>query len=223
MPLNSQILALLQKAGQSLYDADQALQASVRETADAVQSSMSKNPFDMDNDTRFEEWKTIARLSKAVAQIEDELKKVYGVANAWTSLDAPPLSNTTAIALPPFAAVADLEVLQPINATDVIDKRQPRHHEKTGRKAPKTPKKTISRVPALRGNTAKLLEALQLRLTGASYTKLNRSHLALEIGLPKGSIGASLVKLHTLGYLDEDDRGALRLTNMSKAPRKQLG
>lgn len=207
MPLNPQILALLQTAGQSLYDADQALQASVRQTADGVRSSMSKNPFDMGNDTQFEEWKTIARLSKAVAQIEDELKKVYGVASAWTSLGALAQTKANAIALPAFAENAELEVLQPINATDVVDKRQPRRTPKAGRKA--------LRAPAIRGNTAKLLEALQHRLTATHYAKLNRSTLALEIGLPKGSIGASFTKLLTLRYLEEDAHGEDSLMRFS--------
>lgn len=207
MPLNPQILALLQTAGQSLYDADQALQVTVSQTADAVRSSMSTNPFDMGNDAQFEEWKTIARLSKAVAQIEEELKKVYGVANAWTSLSAPRQSNTTAIALPAFTAIAELEVLQPINATDVVDKRQQQRAAKAVRKAP--------RAPALRGNAAKLLEALCLRLTDSRYDMLNRSNVALEIGLPKGSTGGSFTKLVTLGYLSEDAQGGLRLTKIS--------
>ena len=212
MPLNPQILTLLQTAGQSLYDADLALQATVTEYGDSVKSAMKANPFDLGNDERFEEWKTIARLSKAVAQIEDELKKVYGVANVWTSVGTLSSAKATAIALPSFTAPSDLEVLLPVDATDVIDKRQRKKTEKVSRKVTSWATGSKNQVGSLRGNTAKLLATLQSQLTPTSFTKLNRTNLALEIGFPKGSIGASFTKLKELGYLEEDGHGGLRLS-----------
>lgn len=212
MSLNSQILSLLQTAGQALYDADQALQSSAIKSGDEVGSSMAENPFDIENDARFEEWKTIARLSKAVGQIESELRKVYGVANAWTSLNAPIQPIASPLALPAFTAASEIDVLHPISATDVVDKHQRRSAMTSKPKAASILKKSKPRGTSLRGNSAKLLAALQTRLTETGYTKLIRSSLAAETGLPKGSIGASFLKLVQLGYIEEDEHGALRLT-----------
>lgn len=217
MSLNPQILSLLQTAGQSLYDADQALQAAVNEHADRVRTSIAANPFDARSDAQFEEWKTIARLSKAVAQIEDELKKVYGVANAWTSLATLPRNKVSALGLPVFPAAPALATLQTVDATDVVDKRQRRSQVQAMVKDKPRVEKPKSPVRALRGNTAKLLAALMTRLNDKSHAKVNRSSLALEIGLPKGSIGASFIKLMELGYLDEDGQGGLRLAGKPKS------
>jgi hypothetical protein len=212
MPLNPQILALLQTAGQSLYDANQALQTTVTQYAESVQSALALNPFDLSNDARVEEWKDVARLSKAVAQIEDELRKVYGVADAWTSPGVIASTKVTAIALPAFAASAELQVLPAVEATDVIDKRQRKGIAKTKRKVTSGLKIATPHANELRGNAAKLLAALQNLLSHTSYTKLNLSGLALELGFPKGSIGASFAKLKVLGYLEEDAHGALRFS-----------
>ena len=212
MPLNPQILALLQAAGQSLYDADQALQATVTQYAESVQSALALNPFDLSNDARFEEWKDVARLSKAVAQIEVELRKVYGIAYAWTSPGVLASTKATAIALPAFAASAEPQVLQTVEATDVIDKRQRKGIAITKRKMTSGLKIAKPHANELRGNVAKLLAALQHLLSHTSYTKLNWSSVALELGFPKGSIGASVAKLKVLGYLEGDAQGALRLS-----------
>ena len=212
MPLNPQILALLQAAGQSLYDADQALQATVTQYAESVQSALALNPFDLSNDARFEEWKDVARLSKAVAQIEVELRKVYGIADAWTSPGVLASTKATAIALPAFAASAEPQVLQTVEVTDVIDKRQRKGIAITKRKMTSGLKIAKPHAKELRGNVAKLLAALQHLLSHTSYTKLNWSSVALELGFPKGSIGASVAKLKVLGYLEGDAQGALRLS-----------
>lgn len=213
MPLNPNVLSLLQTAGQSLYDADRALQATTSEYADNIRLAMSSNPFDMGNDARFEEWKTIARLSKAVAQIEDELKKVYGAANALTSQVSLPRATPAALALPAFDVPAQHQVLKPIEATDVVDKRQRRQPAMKEKTTSKTRKKSKAATRPLRGNTLKLLEALHTRLSDAEHSKINRSSLAVEIGLPKGSIGASIIKLLEMGHIVEDEQGALRLSH----------
>ena len=96
-------------------------------------------------------------------------------------------------------------MLRPLDATDVIDKRQ--------RKKPV--KKTRS--ASLPANAAKLLAALQTELTVKTFTKVNRTKLASEIGFPPGSIGASFINLKKRGYLEEDKHGHFRLTQTAQA------
>ena len=77
MPLSSQTLAALQLAGATIYQADLELKDAVQAYGNQVRAAMTANPFEMRNDGLFEEWKAVARMSQAVAQIETEFKKIF--------------------------------------------------------------------------------------------------------------------------------------------------
>jgi hypothetical protein len=94
MPLPSQTLAALQLAGATIYQADLELKDAVQAYANQVRTAMTANPFEMRNDGLFEEWKAVARMSQAVAQIEVEFKKIYEMASGLTGAAA--LPNPTA-------------------------------------------------------------------------------------------------------------------------------
>ncbi len=46
---------------------------------------MLDNPFDMGNDGLFDDWKTVARLSRAVGQVEVEFQRIYSAASDLSS------------------------------------------------------------------------------------------------------------------------------------------
>jgi hypothetical protein len=98
-----------------------------------------------------------------------------------------------------------MDVVSSVNATDVRVKKS----SSKGSKKPATAKQKKDR--PLRGNTAKLLTHLLKKLNSNEFVEVNRSALAGEIGIPVGSIGASVSKLHQTGHIVLGPKGELKL------------
>ncbi|MDI1246227.1 MAG: hypothetical protein PSV24_12575, partial [Rhodoferax sp.] len=64
MSLNKELLATLQKAGAAVFDANAQLKLAVASYGERVHEAVASNPFHLGNDTLFENWKLVARLSK---------------------------------------------------------------------------------------------------------------------------------------------------------------
>lgn len=204
MPLPSQTLAAIQTAGAAIYAADAELKKSVQDYADQVKAAMLGNPFDLGNDTLFEDWKTVARLSQAITQIEAEFKKIYSAASDLSAGSRSGIAVMPTLTGPALSASADLEVVKDIDATDAVIKR-----------APKKLKRVATRKQAnrpLRGNTLTLLEHLVQVLNPTDFVKINQAAVAKDIGLAKGSIGASIAKLVQTGHLVTGPTGAFKLS-----------
>jgi len=201
MPISIQALAAIQAAGAAVFAADKQLKSVAQTYADRVNSAMQANPFDLANDSMFEDWKSVARLSQALARIESELKQVYELASSLNK-DSKPVGSAHLRALagpsagPRARATEHADLIQAIDATDVRVKKAPRRSK---------------RAPMLAGNAVKLLTQLQQELTAHDFVKLNRSRLALSAGLPKGSINAAIRKLLAEGCLLQNVAGALKL------------
>jgi len=203
MTISSKTLDSIQFAGAAAFAAHAELQNTVSEYSEQVKTAVLSNAFDMGNDNLFEEWKTLARLTQAVAQIETELRKVYSVASAFSS------GNTSTVrALPTLLSTTlsqqPMEVVARINATDVRVK-------KTSTKSSKSVTVKQKKDRPLRGNTAKLLTHLLQKLNKNEFVEVNRSALAGEIGIPIGSIGASVSKLLQMGHIVLGPKGKLKL------------
>ena len=195
MSISPKLLAIIQKAGTAVFNADTALKEAVADSAKAVSDAMTKNPFDGQHDSLYQNWKNVARISQALSTIEAELKALYSLA------EASPANGRSVIALPAPVAIGPLEVLSVMDVTDVVAKRTPRKL-----KSAKTPLKAATKSSTTgvtrrskrsggQDNAAKVLAQLQAVLNDQTFTKLNQSSIALAIGLPKGSIGASIKKL----------------------------
>ncbi len=217
MALSPKLLSLMQKAGTAVFNADAALKEAVSESAQKVSEALTKNPFHAIDDSHYANWKSAARISQALSAIEAELKSLYAVAS-----DLPANKGVT-IALPAPSNNSSLndalEVIQSIDVTDVVAKRGPRKlkaAKKQGRSvAKKVAKGTTTRTKRSGGldNTAKVLGHLQTVLNDQSFTKLNQSSVAEAIGLPKGSIGASVKKLLKDGKLVQGEGKEFKLAS----------
>lgn len=205
MPLPTNALTAIQSAGAAVFTADAELQAVVKEYAEQVNVAMLQNPFDVGNDSMFEDWKTVARLSQAIHQIEAEFQKIYKVGAEIGKHATSRISKVHALAAPSATAPSFVEVVKEIKATDVVAKRK-------GKKT-KISKRGRKPVNILRGNTAKLMNWLAKALSTDQTVKLNRSAVAIEIGLPNGSIGASFSKLLAAGYIVEEAAGLFKLSS----------
>ena len=205
MPLPSQTLAAIRAAGAGVFAADAELKKSVQGYAEQVKGAMSGNPFDLGNDTLFEDWKTVARLSRAVAQVEAEFQKIYAAA-----CDLSAGAGSQAIAMPALHAPqgtnnSEMAMVREVDAMVAVIKKTP-----SKAKEPTTPKSAESAL--FGGNTAKVLARLLKILNANDFIKINRSAVAAELGIPKGSIGASIAKLIQSGQITEGVSGSLMLT-----------
>jgi len=100
MSLSSSTLSAIQKTGAAAFTADEKLKSAVKEYAERVHAAMATNPYNLGNDALIEDWKTVARLSKTMAGIEAEIKKIFQVATELTGEDQPSVVRTPALAAP---------------------------------------------------------------------------------------------------------------------------
>ncbi len=205
MPLPTQTLAVIQAAGAAVYAADAALKEAVQSYADQVKLAMTENPFDMGNDSLFEDWKTVARLSRAVGQVEAEFQKIYGAASDLSAGAIPAVLTMPSLTAPQAKANSDLAMVQEVDATDAVIKKLPKKIKTSAKANPAARKKTLS------GNSAKVLARLLEILNPNDFLKINLSAIGAEIGLPKGSIGASITKLIDTGHLVAGGVGEYKL------------
>jgi uncharacterized protein HemX len=156
VPIPKPTLADIQTAGAAVHQADASLKSVVLAYADQVRLAMSSNPFDLQADSLFEEWKTVARLSQTLEQIETELRKVHQAAQQLGESGlgsskprgrlAPPTSQPT------LAIVNSSPVIESIEATDVVAKKP-----KKVKAAPKPAQaRKVATKSALSPNTQKL-------------------------------------------------------------------
>jgi hypothetical protein len=190
MPLSMPTLAAIQTAGSAVFAAEAELKLAVQRQAEQVHAAMRDTPFDAGNDSLFEDWKTAARLAQALTRIEAELRQVYDLAAGMNGPRLAAPASRPALGAPG----GRVEVLETLNATDVRIKKSPR-----------------DTTPALRGNPAKVLARLKQVLPPQGAVKVNRSNLARDSGLPKGSINAALAQLQRRGYIAQGRAGELRL------------
>lgn len=207
MPLPTQTLAAIQAAGAAIYAADAALKEAVQSYADQVKLAMTENPFDMGNDSLFEDWKTVARLSRAVGQVEAEFQKIYGAASDLSPGSIPAVLTMPSLTAPQAKENSELAMVQEVDATDAVIKKLPK---KIKAKA-KAKAKPAARKKTLSGNSAKVLARLLEILNPNDFLKINLSAIGAEIGLPKGSIGASITKLIDTGHLVAGGVGEYKL------------
>ncbi len=205
MPLPTQTLTAIQTAGAAIYAADAALKEAVQSYADQVKLAMTENPFDMGNDSLFEDWKTVARLSRAVGQVEAEFQKIYGAASDLSTGSIPAVLTMPSLTAPQAMANSDLAMVQEVDATDAVVKKAPKKTNTKSKAKPAARQRTLS------GNSAKVLARLLEILNPNDFLKINLSAIGAEIGLPKGSIGASITKLIDTGHLIAGGVGEYKL------------
>ena len=202
MSLNKELLASLQKAGAAVFDADAQLKLAVKSYGERVQAAVATNPFHLGNDTLFENWKMVARLSQTVAAMEADLKNVYQMAGALSDVEPALPELMPALSAPAPEAGAEAALPQvpdsSLAATDVKIKRK--------KKAP-----AAKRGPILPGNAEKLLKHLRYVLKTKGFAPVNQTAVAKATGIPLGSMTAALKRLVASGRLQANDAGQFQL------------
>lgn len=206
MSLNKELLAALQKAGAAVFDADAQLKLAVKSYGERVQAAVGANPFHLGNDTLFENWKMVARLSKTVAAMEEDLKNVHQMASALSDVEPSLPELVTALSAPAPDAAA--EMASPpaqdssLAATDVKIKRK---------KKVAAAKPGPALASPLPSNADKLLMHLKYVLKTKGFAPVNQTAVAKATGIPLGSMTAALKRLVASGRLQANDAGQFKL------------
>jgi hypothetical protein len=211
MSLTSTTLASIQQAGAAVFAADAALKQASQAYAEQVTKAMAINPYGLGNDALFEHWKLVARLSQAVAGMEEELRKVYHLAEE--------LVDDALIRESPLALAAPAEVnAQALNLdlVDVVAKAPMAARPPKARRA-KKPVRTQASGPAPDSNPMKLLHHLAPVLNDRHWTRISQSASAKSTGIPLGSMTAALKKLVETGHLLAGKPGHFKLAHVRSA------
>lgn len=193
MQVSKKALTAIQAAGSATYRADIEARKLVKDFADEMKAAMLNSPLNQRTEALFEQWKIAARISQALAQIEVDFKKIYSEAIKLSDPSIGSNSTTPALVGPRDFSTPDLEFVEEIKATDIVEKRSLKRKKPSPKKVPKGTRSG--------GNTARVLARLTEILNSEEFVKINQSSIAADIGLPKGSIGASVSKLIKTGQI----------------------
>ena len=207
MSISNKTLSAIQQAGTAVFAADVELKNAVRDYADRVQSALADNPYSLGNDAMFENWKVLARLSKTMIGVEEELKKIYHVAADLIANDQPLLVQATALMAPSMDADPQATVQDNLTPTDVVDKTK------------KRPSKSVKKNPAIKAvnspkagsNTGKLMQHLQTILNKNEFSPVNLTSVAQKTGIPMGSMSAAIKIAIAQGLIQSGPAGSLKL------------
>lgn len=194
MSLSQKNLSSVQKAGQAIHDASEAIAATMRAQAESMVASVASQPFGVESEQSIARFKVLARLSQGLATVEAQLQELYSMA---TDL-ANPASDV--IALPSITKRKTANAA----AVDVVAKPA---------KAPKAAKakKGGTKASALTANDSTLLQYLQGVLKVGEWTSHTGAVMAAGSGLPLGSVGVSLKKILASGAVKAGERGMYQL------------
>jgi hypothetical protein len=209
MSLSPKTLNAIQAAGTAAFKADAQLKTAVKDYGSQVQAAMHSSPFDLANDSLFEEWKSVCRLSQAMGQIEAELQKLHAAASRLQG-DVLPSNKPHAIAASVANEPSTVEVVTQVDATDVTVKK-PRKLKVKAKAKTKMARKAKSHGP-LPANAASLLAHLTIVLNPDTFGKINQTSVATAINMAKGSVGASVRRLVDQGFLAQDPALGYKLT-----------
>jgi hypothetical protein len=205
MPISTKTLNAIQAAGTAAFKADAQLKAAVKDYGNQVQAAMHSSPFDLANDSLFEEWKSVCRLSQAMGQIEAELQKIHAAASRLQG-NLQPSSKPLSIAAPVSNATqaSTVEAISAVDATDVTVKKPRQIKTKTKTKTQAKAARKPRAAGPLPANAASLLAHLTQVLKPDTFGKINQTSVATAINMAKGSVGASVRRLVAEGFLVQD-------------------
>lgn len=215
MSLSTSTLSAIQKVGAAAFTADEKLKAAAKMYAERVNDAMIANPYGLGNNTLFEAWKVVARLSQTMAGIEEELKKVYRVASELAADDHPDGVQVLSLAAPAPSVAAKTDK-RDVAPTDVRVKSKKKPMSATTVKAKikvATAQRDVNSATPLvpTGNALKLMQHLQGVLNAEAFTALNQTAVASATGIPMGSMTAALKKLMAGGLLIAGPSGSFQL------------
>ena len=80
MTITAQGVQAIQSAGQAVHGAEQTMRAEFEALTGKVNAALLSNPYDIGNDTSFEQVKKVARITQALTEMEGAIRNLYALA-----------------------------------------------------------------------------------------------------------------------------------------------
>lgn len=208
MSISPKTLLLLQKAGENLYAARNALAQDVQQHASRVVHMVASEPFGNDADRAYAQLRSIARMAHELQAMEEQLKTLYGSAMELAAAEPPVLVDLSdrsprARVQPSALGVEEAQDVQ----IKPVQPKQPLRKKATASVTaePARPRQRLS------ANDQKVLAYLQQVLDRRSWKPLTQVAIADGAGIPKGSVGLALRRVIDAGMVREGQKGNYRL------------
>jgi hypothetical protein len=201
MSLSQKDLSSIQKAGQAVHGASEAILATVRSQAESMIASVSSQPFGDESEQSIARFRVLARLSQGLVEVEAKLQELYAVASDLANPASDVILVKTIKQRKSSNALAIDVVAKPAKTVKVAKAK------KGGRKA-----------ATLTSNDSTLLQYLQGVLKAGEWTAQTGAVMAAGAGLPLGSVGVSLKKILASGAVKSGERGMYQLGAAIGAP-----
>jgi len=210
--VNPGTITAIQRAGQAVQDAHDALASEASEYSSLVMQAMSGDAFNVENDARFEQWKTVARIAQALQDINEQLKQAYFAAGQiamGAGASKTSVSRRLSLAAPAQST-----------ATDVVAKPARKPGRTKARKEATSIEKSMPKQPSarsevsasgLKGNAGRALDFLMTKLNKEGFSRVTHAEIAEGAPIPPGSVGAAISALAKLQKIEEGDRGSYKL------------
>mgnify|MGYP003542750907 FL=1 len=208
MSISPKTLLLLQKAGENLYAARNALAQDVQQHASRVVHMVASEPFGNDADRAYAQLRSIARMAHELQAMEEQLKTLYGSAMELAAAEPQVLVDLSdrsprARVQPSALGVEEAQDVQ----IKPVQPKQPLRKKATASVTaePARPRKRLS------ANDQKVLAYLKQVLDRRSWKPLTQVAIADGAGIPKGSVGLALRRVIDAGMVREGQKGNYRL------------
>ncbi|MBP8229752.1 MAG: hypothetical protein KAX62_05820 [Xylophilus sp.] len=208
MSISPKTLLLLQKAGENLYAARNALAQDVQQHASRVVHMVASEPFGNDADRAYAQLRSIARMAHELQAMEEQLKTLYGSAMELAAAEPPVLVDLSdrsprARVQPSALGVEEAQDVQ----IKPVQPKQPLRKKATASVTaePARPRQRLS------ANDQKVLAYLKQVLDRRSWKPLTQVAIADGAGIPKGSVGLALRRVIDAGMVREGQKGNYRL------------
>lgn len=208
MSISPKTLLLLQKAGENLYAARNALAQDVQQHASRVVHMVASEPFGNDADRAYAQLRSIARMAHELQAMEEQLKTLYGSAMELAAAEPQVLVDLSdrsprARVQPSALGVEEAQDVQ----IKPVQPKQPLRKKVTA---------SVTAEPArphqrLSANDQKVLAYLKQVLDRRSWKPLTQVAIADGAGIPKGSVGLALRRVIDAGMVREGQKGNYRL------------
>ena len=193
MSLSQRNLSSIQKAGQAVHGASDAIAASALEQSQGLVALIASHPFGVESEQAIARFKQLSSLSQGLIAVEAQLQQLYALAGELAN----PASDV--IVLP---SASKRVAMARAAAVDVVAKPA---------KAAKKVKRAGRKPAALTANDAKLLAFLQKKLKADQAMALTGAQISVGAKLPLGSVGVSLKKIVASGAVTMPERGTYQL------------
>ena len=208
MSISPKTLLLLQKAGENLYAARNALAQDVQQHASRVVHMVASEPFGNDADRAYAQLRSIARMAHELQAMEEQLKTLYGSAMELAAAEPPVLVDLSdrsprARVQPSALGVEEAQDVQ----IKPVQPKQPLRKKATASVTaePARPRQRLS------ANDQKVMAYLKQVLDRRSWKPLTQVAIADGAGIPKGSVGLALRRVIDAGMVREGQKGNYRL------------